>query len=171
MTLQIVHKLNIPNIRPTATMLELTDRSRLKLEGLLDDEVVILDSRQYPVDFFILQAKSTSGGQPVVLGRPWLAIADAFIGCKSEDMFLCRGNLVKQVSLYPLAKSITEVWDVTCFDKGTSDGERSQPIFTIDQIGSLNQPLEEDHIARFLCDDESIHHDDSTKRDLEQILK
>ena len=109
MTLQTIQKLNIPNIRPTPTMLELADRSRVKLEGVLDDEVVILDSWEYPVDFFILQPKSTSRGHPVVLGISWLAIADAFIGCRSGDMFLSRGNLVKQVSLYPLAKSITEV--------------------------------------------------------------
>ena len=60
--------------------------------------------------------------------------------CISGDMFLSRGNLAKQVSIYPLAKSITEVQDVTWFDKGSSDGEGSHPLFTIDQIGSLKQP-------------------------------
>ena len=70
----------------------------------------------------------------------------------SGDMFLPRGNLAKQVSLYPLAKSITEVQDVTWFDKGPSDGEISQPIFTIDQIGSLKQPSKENQITIFLCD-------------------
>ena len=54
----------------------------------------------------------------MVLGRPWLATTDAFIGCKSGDMFLSRGNLVKQVSLYPLAKSITEVHDSLRLKKG-----------------------------------------------------
>ena len=76
----------------------------------------------------------------MVLGRPWLAMTDAFIGCRLGDMFLSRGNLVKQVSLYPPAKSIIEVGDVTWFDKETGDGESSHPIFTIDQIGSLKQP-------------------------------
>ena len=118
-------------------MLELADRSKIKPEGVLDDEVVALDSWEYPVDLFIHRPKSTSGGHPMVLGRPWLAITYAFIGCRSGDMFLHRGNLVKQVSLYPLAKSITEVQDVTWFDKGPSDGDISHPIFTIDQIGSL----------------------------------
>ena len=171
MTLQIVHQLNIPNIQPTPTMLELADRSKVKPEGVLDDEVVTLDSWEYPVAFFILQPKSTSGGHPIVLGRPWLATTDAFIECRSGDMFLSQGNLVKQVSLYPSAKSITEVQDVTWFDKEPSDGEISHPIFTIDQIGSLKQPSEENHITRFLCDVESIHHDDSTNMDLEHIFK
>ena len=140
MTLQIVHKLNIPNIRPTPTMLELAGRSRVKPKGVLDDEVVILDSWEYPIDFFILHPKYTSRGHPLVLGRPWLATRYSFIGCRSGDMFLSRGNLFKQVSLYPLNKSITEVQYATWFDKGPSDGESSQPLFTIDQIGSLKQP-------------------------------
>ena len=114
-------------------MLELVDRSNIIPEGVLDDEVVI------SVDFFILRPKPTLGGQPVVLGRPCLATVDVLIGCRSGDMFLSRGNIVKQVSLYPPAKSITEVHDFTWFDKKPSDGESSQPIFTIDQIGSLKQ--------------------------------
>ena len=71
-------------------MLELEDRFRVKPEGVLDDEVVILDSWEYPVDFFILHPKSTSGGHPMVLRRPWLATVDALIGCRSGEMFLSR---------------------------------------------------------------------------------
>ena len=81
-TLQTVQHLDILNLRPTPTMLELADRSRIKPEGVLDDEIVSLDSWEYPADFFVLQPKSTSGGHPVVLGRPWLATEDAFIGCR-----------------------------------------------------------------------------------------
>ena len=65
-------------------MLELADRSRVKLGGVLDDEVVILDSWEYPVDFFILHHKTASGGHLVVLGRSWLSIVDAFIGCRMQ---------------------------------------------------------------------------------------
>ena len=152
-------------------MLELVDRSKVKPKGVLDEEALILDSWEYPVDFFILHPKSTSGGHLVALGRPWPVIAYAFIGCRLGDMFLSRRNLVKQVSLYPPAKSITEVQDFTWFDKGPSDGDISQLIFTIDQTGSLKQPSKEYQIARFLCDAETIHHDDSTNRDLEQIFE
>ena len=70
MTLQTMRELNIPNIRPTPTMLELVDRSKIKLEGLLDDERVSIKSWEYPIDFFILQLNSTSGGHTIVLGRP-----------------------------------------------------------------------------------------------------
>ena len=124
--------MNILDLRPTPTMLELVDRSRIKPEGVLDDEIVSLDSWEYPLYLFVLQPKSTSGGNPMVLGRPWLTTVEAFIGCRSGDMYLSRGNSLKQVSLYPPVKDITKMQDETWFDKEPSDGEGSQPIFTID---------------------------------------
>ena len=151
-------------------MLELADRSRIKLEGVLDNEIVSLDSWEYPVDLFVLQPESTLGGHLVVFGRPWLATTDAFIGCRSGHMYLPQGNSFKQVSLYPPTKDITKMQDETWFDKEPSDGESSQPIFTIDQIGSLKQPSEENQITNFLCDTEPIYHNTSAYMDLENIF-
>lgn len=54
MTLHTMHQLGIPDLRPTPTVLELTDRSRIKLEGALDDEMVSLESWEYSVEFFVL---------------------------------------------------------------------------------------------------------------------
>ena len=96
-------------------MLKLPDRSQIKSEGVLDDEIVSLDSWECHLDFFVLQPKSTLGGHPVVLERPWLATADAFIGCRLGDMYLPRGDSFKQVSLYPPAKAITKLQDETWF--------------------------------------------------------
>ena len=59
MTLQTMRELNIPNIRPTPTMLELADRSKIKSKGVLDNETVSIESWEYPVDFFILQPNCT----------------------------------------------------------------------------------------------------------------
>ena len=70
MTLQTMRELNILNIRPTPTMLELADRSKIKPEGVLDDETVSIEPWEYPFDFYILQPKFALGGHPIVLGRP-----------------------------------------------------------------------------------------------------
>jgi hypothetical protein len=104
------------------------------------------------------------------LGRPWLTTVDAFIGCRSGEMYLPRGNSFKQVSLYPPAKAITKLQDETWFEKEPSDGENSQPIFTIDQIGSPRQPSEENQITNFLWDAEPIY-DTSTYLDLKRIFE
>ena len=82
-------------------MLELEDGSKIKPEGVLDDEILSIEYWEYPIDFYILQPKSTLGGHPIVLGRPWLATADAFIGYRSRTMYISRGESMKQIKLYP----------------------------------------------------------------------
>ena len=81
MTIETIRKLGLTNLRPTPTILELADRSTIKLEGILDDLVISVDSWEYPIDFLVLQPKSQLGGHPLILGRPWLATADACISC------------------------------------------------------------------------------------------
>ena len=44
MTIETVRKLVLTNLSPTPTILELADRSTIKLEGILDDLVILVDS-------------------------------------------------------------------------------------------------------------------------------
>ena len=115
MTMETLCNLKIYNIRPTPTILELADRSKVKPEGVVDDVIVSIDSWEYPVDFIILQPKSNLGGHPLILGRPWLAIVDAFIGCREGSMIISKENESRQISLYPPAKSITELEHMSWF--------------------------------------------------------
>ena len=64
MTMETLRSLNIYNIRPTPTILELIDRSKVKPEGVVDDVIVSIDSWEYLVDFIILQPKSNLGEHP-----------------------------------------------------------------------------------------------------------
>jgi len=59
----------------------------------------------------ILTPKSNLGGHPLILGRPWLAIANAFISCRSGDMYIYDGSSTKKFNLYPPAKAIIELGD------------------------------------------------------------
>ena len=70
MTLKTMEYLHLKNIRPTTTVLELVDRSKITPEGILEDIIVYLDSWEYPIDFILLQPKSNLGGHPLILGRP-----------------------------------------------------------------------------------------------------
>ena len=71
-------------LRPTPSILELVDRTTVKPAGNLDDIVVSVASWEYPVDFMVVESKDPSKGHPIILGRPWLAAANAFIGCRDE---------------------------------------------------------------------------------------
>ena len=82
-TYETMHALGLINLKPTPTVLELADRSTIKLVGKLEDITISVDSWHYPMDLLVLQTQSPAGGHPLILGRPWLATVDACIGCQS----------------------------------------------------------------------------------------
>ena len=66
-------------LRPTPSILELANRTTVKPDGVLDDIIVSVASWEYPVDFMVVESKDPSKGHPIILGRPWLSTANAFI--------------------------------------------------------------------------------------------
>eukprot|EP00253_Pinus_taeda_P007304 PITA_07304 len=88
MSRQTMEQLKLPNLLFTPTLPQLADRSIIKPDGVLEDISVSLDSWEYPVYFMILTPKNNLGGHPLILGRPWLATADAFISCRYGDMYI-----------------------------------------------------------------------------------
>lgn len=81
MTINTMKELQLSNLRPTQTILELADRTKLKQEGIIDDVMVSLVSWEYPIDFMVIQPKLMEG-HPMILGRPWLATTDPYISCR-----------------------------------------------------------------------------------------
>jgi len=57
----------------------------------------------------ILTLKTNIGGHPLILGRPWLATADAFLSYRFGDMLIFYGNSTKKFTVYPPAREITEI--------------------------------------------------------------
>ena len=70
MTIDTVNKLGLVDIKPTHSILEMVGMSTIKLEGILGDLVVSVDSWKYHTKFVVLQPKSQLGGHPLILGRP-----------------------------------------------------------------------------------------------------
>ena len=54
--------------------------------------------------FSFYKPKPTWGGHPLILGRSWLATADAYIGCRSRSMVISYGQATQNLSLYPPEK-------------------------------------------------------------------
>jgi len=137
MSKQTMEQLKLPNLLYTPTLLQLVDRSVIKPDGVLEDILVSLDSWEYHVDFMILTPKNNLGGNPLILGRPWLATADAFISCRSGDMYISDGNSTNKFTLYPPARTITEIDDKEWID----DENDIQPLFTVLDISEDGQIL------------------------------
>ena len=55
MTTETMKHLNLNNIRPTTTILELADRSKVVPEGILEDIIVSFYSWEYSIEFLILK--------------------------------------------------------------------------------------------------------------------
>eukprot|EP00253_Pinus_taeda_P021927 PITA_21927 len=134
---QTMEQLKLPNLLYTPTLLQLVDRSVIKPDGVLEDISLSLDSWEYPVDFMILTSKNNLGGHPLILGRTWLATIDAFISCRSGDMYIFYGNPTKKLTLYPPGRTIIEIDDKEWID----DENETQPLFTISYIREDNQIL------------------------------
>jgi len=96
MTLETAQLLQLKNfIRETPTILELADRSTIKPEGVIEDLIISVESWNYQADFVVLQTKTKLGGHPLILGRPWLATANAFISYRSGSMTISNGQETK----------------------------------------------------------------------------
>jgi hypothetical protein len=52
--------------------------------------------------------RSTLEGHHLNLGRPWLAMDDSYIGCRSRNLIISHGNSMKILTLYSLTKPSTE---------------------------------------------------------------
>eukprot|EP00253_Pinus_taeda_P028623 PITA_28623 len=154
MTLETSQLLQLNNtIRDTPTILELADRSTIKPEGVVEDLLISVESWKYPADFVVLQTKTKLGGHPLILGRPWLATADAFISCRSGSMTISNGYETKQLTLYPHATPVVNNEDSIWIDY---DDNAVQPILTTGQALTLKDNTEDEIINNFICEPSSV---------------
>ncbi|GAV64377.1 hypothetical protein CFOL_v3_07895, partial [Cephalotus follicularis] len=74
--------------------LQLADRSLKILKGFIEDVLVKVDELYFPVDFLVLDMETPAIGKPhsIILGRPFLATANACINCRSGAMDISFGN-------------------------------------------------------------------------------
>eukprot|EP00253_Pinus_taeda_P036568 PITA_36568 len=140
-------------IRETPTILELADRSTIKLEGVIEDLVISVEYWNYPDDFVVLQTKTKLGGHPLILGRPWMATADAFISCRSGSITISNGQETKQLTLYPHATPMINNENSVWLDY---EDEETQPILTVGQALTFKDSTEDELISNFISEPSSV---------------
>jgi hypothetical protein len=62
MMCETMQALGLTGLRETPTVLQLANNSTTKPEGILEDVVISVDSWEYPIEFMILQPKTSMGG-------------------------------------------------------------------------------------------------------------
>ena len=107
--------LGLGELEPTNITLQLADHSVKIPRGIVKDVLVQVDKFYFPVDFVVLdtQLVVNQGTQfPVILGRPFLAAANAIIHCKGGLMTLSFGNMTVNLNIFNVIKGMGDEEDV-----------------------------------------------------------
>ena len=74
-------------------------------KGIVEDVLVKVDKFYYPVDFVVFDTEPIENGPnhvPIILGRPFLATANAIINCRNGVMQLTFGNMTLELNIFHL---------------------------------------------------------------------
>jgi len=96
-------QLGLGELKPTPIILQLADRSIKKPRGIIEDVIIQVDNFYFPVDFIVLDTEPVANPTkmiPVILGRPFLATANANINCRTGIMKIRFGNLKVKLNIF-----------------------------------------------------------------------
>ena len=99
-------QLGLGELKPTNMTLSLVARLVKIPKGIVEDVLVKVDKFYYPVDFVVLDTKLIASGPnhvPIILGRPFLATANAIINCRNGVMQLTFGNMTLELNIFHLS--------------------------------------------------------------------
>ena len=108
-------ELGLGESEPTNITLQLVDRNVKIPRGIMKDVLMQVDKFYFPVDFVVLdtQPMVNQGTQfPVILGRPFLATANAIIHCRGGLMTLSFGNMTVNLNIFNVLKEMGDEEDV-----------------------------------------------------------
>ncbi|XP_026450747.1 uncharacterized protein LOC113350854 [Papaver somniferum] len=99
----VYEQLGIREMKPTRITLQLADRSVKVPRGIIEDVLVQVENFIYPVDFVILDTHPVSSQDiniPIILGRLFLATANAVIHCQTGLVEFSFGNQKISVNVF-----------------------------------------------------------------------
>ena len=102
----VYKQLGLGELKPTNITISLADRSVKIPKGIVEDVLVKVDKFYYPVDFVVLDTEPIANGPnhvPIILGRPFLATANAIINFRNGVMQLTFGNMTLELNIFHLS--------------------------------------------------------------------
>ena len=148
----VYKQLGLGELKPTTITLSLADRSVKIPKGIVEDVLVKIDKFYYPVDFVVLDTAPSSNEPnhvPIILGRPFLATANAIINCRNGIMQLTFGDMTLELNIFNLNDNpklletenpITD--EVVSIDQcaGTKSAQEMQGVISLGDEGELVLP-------------------------------
>ena len=105
MPYSVYKQLGLGELKPTNITLSLADRSVKIPKGMVEDVLVKIDKFYYRVDVVVLDTEpiaSEPNHVPIILGRPFLATANAIINSRNGIMQLTFGNMTLELNIFHL---------------------------------------------------------------------
>jgi hypothetical protein len=96
-------QLGLGELKPTTVTLQLADRLVKRPREIIEDVLIKIDKFYFPVDFIVTDTEPVHdvvNQIPVILGRPFLAMANALINCRMEVMKISFGNITMELNIF-----------------------------------------------------------------------
>ena len=143
----VYKQLGLGELKPTNITLSLTDRSVKIPKGIVEDVLVKIDKFYYRVDFVVLDTEpilNEPNHVPIILGRQFLATANAIVNCRNGVMQLTFGNMTLELNIFHLNNKhkLTEDENQMTDEVG-SIGQHAGKLSVQELQGIVNQGEEE----------------------------
>jgi hypothetical protein len=149
MTIETCNALGITSFETTSIMLRLDDILVVKPVDTLKYIAISVDSWEHPADFLVINPRSGLDGHPLILGIPWLATSDAYLGCRMGNVTIARGTYTKNLIMYPQAKPNLPVIHQQLPPPRYPEKNLRSPL-TLEEALRLKNQLEDDVIIIFI---------------------
>ena len=148
----VYQQLGLGELKPTNITLSLADRSVKIPKGIVEDVLVKIDKFYYPVDFVVLDTEPIGNEPnhvPIILGRPFLATANAIINFRNGVMQLTFGNMTLELNIFHLnnkhklvetENQVTDGVCSVCQDAGKLNVQELQELANQGASGALVLP-------------------------------
>jgi hypothetical protein len=96
-------QLGLGELKPTMVVLQLVDRFVKKPHDVIEDVIIRVDKFYFPVDFIVLDTEPIPDPTkpiPVILGRPFLATANACINCRTGEMEVIFADMKVRLNIF-----------------------------------------------------------------------
>ena len=107
--------LRLGDLEPTNITLQLANRSVKIPRGMVKNVLAKMDRFYFPVDFVVLDTQPvvSQGSQfPVILGRPFLATANATIHCRRGLMTLSFRKMIVSLNIFNVIREVGDDEDI-----------------------------------------------------------
>ena len=127
-------QLGLGELKPTSMTLQLADRSVKRPRGIIEDVLIKVDKFYFPMDFIVIDTEPVHNVEsqiPVILGRPFLAMANTLKNCRTRVMKISFRNMTVELNIFDINRQpldYDEVRPVCLIEEITNEAMRESSL-------------------------------------------